>query len=60
MPTIMPTDKNLRDAIAWIEEQRAGCKSSRELMSEAGARYNLTPLEEQALLRFYEQEPTHP
>lgn len=60
MPTIMPTDKNLRDAIAWIEEQRAGGKSTPALMSEAGARYNLTPLEEQALLRFYEQETTRP
>jgi hypothetical protein len=56
MPTIMPTDKNLRDAIAWIEERRAGCANMPSLLSEAGARYNLTPLEEQALLRFYEQE----
>ena len=30
------------------------------LMAEAGPRYNLTPLEEQALSRFYEREDAHP
>lgn len=53
MTTIMPTDKNLRNAIAWIEENRKNGKDLRDLMTEAGGRFNLTPLEEQALLRFY-------
>lgn len=56
MDTIMPTDRNLRNAIAWIEERRKDGKDLTMLLSEAGARYNLTPLEEQALLKFYRDE----
>lgn len=54
MTTIMPADKNLRNAIAWIEEHRQDGKDLKSLMAEAGGRFNLTPLEEQALLRFYQ------
>lgn len=53
MPTIMPTDKNLCHAIAWIEEHRLSQRALAQLMSEAGQRFNLGPLEEQALARFY-------
>lgn len=53
MTTIMPTDKNLRHAIAWIEEHRCTQSPLVELMNEAGQRFNLGPLEEQALVRFY-------
>lgn len=56
MSTIMPTDRNLRNAIAWIEEYRKDGKELTMLLSEAGARFNLTPLEEQALLKFYHDE----
>ena len=60
MPTIMPTDRNLREAIAWIEERRGEGGDVCALMAEAGPRYNLSPLEEQGLSRFYEREDAHP
>lgn len=53
MTTIMPTDKNLRNAIAWIEERRSSGQELRLLMSQAATQYNLTPVEELALERFY-------
>lgn len=56
MTTIMPTDKNLRHAIAWIEEQRTSKANLTQLMDQAAMRYNLTPLEQAALARFYEDE----
>lgn len=56
MTTIMPTDRNLRDAIAWIEDGRKSGGDVHHLMAEAGPRFNLTPMEEQALLKFYRTE----
>lgn len=56
MTTIMPTDKNLRPAITWIEEHRASGQDLRTLMHQAATRYNLTPKEELALERFYRNE----
>ncbi|MDY0275529.1 MAG: hypothetical protein RBR42_08865 [Desulfomicrobium sp.] len=56
MTTIMPTDKNLRHAIAWIEEHRSPDHSLRLLMHQAATKYNLTPNEELALERFYQDE----
>lgn len=56
MPTIMPTDGKLREAIAWIEERRGACDDLNALMAEAGIRCDLTPVEEQALSRFYGRE----
>ena len=56
MTTIMPTDKNLRNAIAWIEEHRAELPDLPRLMSEASRRFNLTPIEEVALARFYRDQ----
>jgi len=56
MTTIMPTDKNLRPAIAWIEEHRREKRDLRELMTEAATRFNLTPLEELSLAKFYHSE----
>ncbi|NCD24599.1 MAG: hypothetical protein EOL86_03250 [Deltaproteobacteria bacterium] len=53
MTTIMPTDKNLRNAIAWIEDHVPNRENLTRLMDEAGRRFNLTPLEEEALARFY-------
>ncbi len=53
MTTIMPADKNLRNAIAWIEEHRADRANLTRLMDEASRRFNLTPVEEVALARFY-------
>lgn len=56
MTTIMPTDKNLRNAIAWIEERRLSDQKLPQLMSQAATQYNLTPNEELALKRFYQDE----
>jgi hypothetical protein len=56
MTTIMPTDKNLRNAIAWIEERRSSSADLTRLQDEAGTRFNLTPLEEAALARFYREQ----
>ncbi len=56
MTTIMPTDKNLRNAIAWIEEYRREQPDVNQLMAQAATRFNLTPLEEQALAKFYRDE----
>lgn len=56
MTTIMPTDKNLRNAIAWIEEHRRGEAGLRDLMAQAATRFNLTPMEELALAKFYREE----
>lgn len=56
MTTIMPTDKNLRNAIAWIEERRHGHPDLKRLMAEAATHFNLTPVEELALAKFYREE----
>jgi len=56
MTTIMPTDRNLRNAIAWIEERRREQGSLKQLMAEAATQFNLTPMEELALAKFYQDE----
>lgn len=56
MTTIMPTDKNLRNAIAWIEEHRREVPDLNALMARAATRFNLTPMEELALAKFYREE----
>ncbi len=53
MTTILPTDKNLRPAVAWIEEGRKEGKDVASLVREAGMRFNLTPLEECKLADIY-------
>lgn len=56
MTTIMPTDKNLRNAIAWIEEHRREGMELQTCMAQAATRFNLTPMEELALAKFYRDE----
>ena len=56
MTTIMPTDKNLRNAIAWIEERRREHPDLKRLMADAATRFNMTPVEELALAKFYRDE----
>lgn len=56
MTTIMPTDKNLRNAIAWIEDHRRERPDLQRLMAEAATRFNMTPVEELALAKFYRDE----
>lgn len=56
MTPIMPTDKNLRNAIAWIEERRHADPDLKRLIAEAATHFNLTPVEEVALAKFYREE----
>jgi len=56
MTTIMPGDKNLRNAIAWIEERRQKDPDLKKLMAQAATQFDLTPPEELALARFYREE----
>jgi hypothetical protein len=56
MTTIMPGEKNLRNAIAWIEECRRDNPELHKLMAQAATKFDLTPPEELALERFYREE----
>jgi len=56
MTTTMPGDKNLRNAIAWIEERRHENPDLKKLMAQASMQFDLTPPEELALARFYRDE----
>jgi hypothetical protein len=56
MGTIKPEGKNVRDAIKWIsenlkEDQTIG---PMKLIEEAGARFNLSPKDEEFLRSFYQ------
>ncbi|MFP4630521.1 MAG: hypothetical protein ACLFMQ_07330 [Desulfohalobiaceae bacterium] len=54
MSTIMPEEKKIQDALKWISGQKEEqCKSERLLVQEAAFRFNLTPKQEQYLLRLY-------
>jgi len=56
MTTIMPGDKNLRNAIAWIEERRHEDPDLKKLIAQAAMQFDLAPPEELALARFYREE----
>ncbi len=56
MSTIMPTDQNIRQAVAWIEEARKDGKDLAALLAEAGMRFNLSPMEEQKLADIYQDQ----
>jgi hypothetical protein len=52
--TTLPHGENLRNAIRWISEQRqllAENTSTRQLVEKASVRFDLTPLEEDFLIR---------
>lgn len=54
MSTIMPEEKKIQDALKWISAQKGEKgKSERVLAEEAAFRFNLTPKQEQYLLRIY-------
>ncbi|MFP4391972.1 MAG: hypothetical protein ACOC43_04920 [Desulfohalobiaceae bacterium] len=54
MSTIMPNEKKLQDALKWIGAQKEEQgKSEQVLVQEAAFRFNLTPKQEQYLLRLY-------
>jgi hypothetical protein len=51
--SIQPEGENLRKAVKWIseEEQAKSPKSRKQLMEEACLKFNLTPMEEEYLIR---------
>ena len=51
--SIQPEGESLRKAVKWIsEEKQAGSSKTREqLMEEACLKFNLTPMEEEYLIR---------
>ncbi len=55
MATIQPEGKNVRQAIKWIAEnlKENEAQKPRKLIEEAGARFNLSPKDENFLRSFY-------
>jgi hypothetical protein len=51
--SIVPEGENLRRAVKWIsdEEQTGSPKNRRQLTEEACVKFNLTPMEEEYLIR---------
>ena len=51
--SIQPEGENLRKAVMWIsEEEQAGSpKNRQQLTEEACLKFNLTPMEEEYLIR---------
>jgi hypothetical protein len=51
--SIQPEGENLRKAVKWIaEEKKAGSSLNRQqLLEEACLKFNLTPMEEEYLIR---------
>ncbi len=58
MPTIMPEGELLRRAVKWICEQYDGqvVTPSPQVMEQAAVRFNLGPLDQEALDRFFRQQ----
>ncbi|MCF8127211.1 MAG: hypothetical protein K9N10_01750 [Deltaproteobacteria bacterium] len=55
MATIQPEGKNVRQAIKWISEnlKENEMKTPIKVIEEAGARFNLSPKDEEFLRSFY-------
>lgn len=59
MPTIMPQGEMLRQAVRWIAEQRTqGATNLSQLVEKASVQYNLSPLDQDNLLRLLKEEKT--
>ncbi len=58
MPTIMPQSELVRKAIAYLNEEhkRDPHKSLSSLLDEAGMRFNLTPVDAEALEFLFRKE----
>ncbi len=58
MPTIMPHSELLRRAVVWISETRAENpgRSTAAIIDEASMRFNLSPLDSDALSRLFSDE----
>ena len=57
MATIQPKGEKMRQAVKWISEslQENENRPIAVLIQEAGARYNLSPKEEEFLISFYRE-----
>jgi len=58
MAAIMPKGEQVRQAVKYIssELQEDPSKSKQKLIQEACLKFNLSPLEEEALVSFYREE----
>ncbi len=61
MTTVMPHDELVRRALAFVDAARrdAPGRPLGDLLDEAGARFNLSPKDSEALLRLF-QEASRP
>ena len=57
MSTVMPQQELLRRAMAYVDEIRRDCpgKPLGHILDEAGARFNLSPKDSQALLALFQE-----
>ena len=57
MATVMQHEELIRRALAYIVERRRECPGmdAADLLDGAGARFNLSPLDQEALARLLEQ-----
>ena len=55
MPTIMPQSELLRKAVVFVDESRRDEPGANlgKLLDEAGMRFNLSPLDSEALWRLF-------
>ena len=62
MSTVMPKGQNIRNAVAWVSEQRAAgsAASTAVLLDEAALKFNLTPAEVDFLSRFLQEKKGEP
>ncbi|WP_461209608.1 hypothetical protein [Desulfocurvus sp. DL9XJH121] len=57
MPTVVPNGELLRRAVKWISDQRScGQANVSTLVEEASVRFNLSPLDQDNLLRLLKED----
>ena len=57
MATVQPEGENLRKAVKWISDERkyGPDKKHFELIEEASLKFNLSPADEEYLLKFWRE-----
>ena len=58
MTTVQPEGEDLRKAVKWISDERqyGAEKSLLKLIEEAGLKFNLSPRDEEYLIKFFKRE----
>ena len=58
MTTVKPESKNVKEAIKWISEnlKENGTQTPLGLIEQVGARFNLSPKDEEFLRSFYNKD----